>query len=602
VRTLYEGRLCLAWRRSSALAVVATRAIAADAQVRLNRRIQDQVVARRKTALLGTPTLSGALFALVFWFQSLTPTMVPRSWAVQAVISAICLAIGYGIGTTVGREVQHLLERWGRSPGGASRRRCWILLGLGWLISAFAGAALWLDWQNDQNMLMGIVPAGWFEAVLALAASVVGGVLLVVVGRAVAKGVGAINRVNCRHMPAVLAPVATVVLVVVLAGIVFRSLLVLAERQYGSVNDTTDPGVVMPDSPTVSGTGESLVAWGTLGRHGRTFVASAATAQELARFHGASAALARPVRVYVGLQSASTAAERAALAVRELERAGGFDRKVLVVWIPTGSGWVVGEAAEAIEQLYGGDTAIVVTQYSYLASQLSAILEPEQATDAGTTLFNAVHARWSQLPQGQRPKLVLFAKSLGTTGLEAPFVGVDASASVASLVARTDGALIVGAPYNNSILSQLTREREPGSPVWLPVFDNGRSVRFVNRDPRQPELDPRWPAPRIIYLQHPSDPATFWGLSALWWPPAWMDQPRGYDVPDAARWFPIVSGVQAIADLIEQLSPPPGFGHVYWTDYARAWARVVPPDGWTDADTQRLEQFLHNPGEGELED
>jgi uncharacterized membrane protein len=80
-----------------------------------------------------------------------------------------------------------------------------------------------------------------------------------------------------------------------------------------------------------------------------------------------------------------------------------------------------------------------------------------------------------------------------------------------------------------------------------------------------------------------------------------MNEPRGYDVPEAARWFPIVSGVQAVADLIYQLNPPPGFGHVYWTDYAKGWTKAVPPEGWTDTDTQRLEQFLHKPGVVELD-
>jgi uncharacterized membrane protein len=71
-----------------------------------------------------------------------------------------------------------------------------------------------------------------------------------------------------------------------------------------------------------------------------------------------------------------------------------------------------------------------------------------------------------------------------------------------------------------------------------------------------------------------------------------VDSPRGYDVPDAARWFPIVSAVQSVADLIDQLAPPPGFGHVFSTDYVNGWAQVLPPDGWTDADTARLDQFL----------
>jgi uncharacterized membrane protein len=36
-------------------------------------------------------------------------------------------------------------------------------------------------------------------------------------------------------------------------------------------------------------------------------------------------------------------------------------------------------------------------------------------------------------------------------------------------------------------------------------------------------LAPDWPAPRIVYLQHPSDPLSHWGVEALWWPPEWID-------------------------------------------------------------------------------
>jgi uncharacterized membrane protein len=323
-----------------------------------------------------------------------------------------------------------------------------------------------------------------------------------------------------------LVPTATILLTVLMGGVVVGVLITLAVSHYGSVNDTTDEGVVLPDSPSVSGTSASLVSWDSLGRHGRTFVASATTVRELQLFHGAEAEVLEPVRVYVGVRSAATAAQRAELAVHELERAGGFNRKVLIVWVPTGSGWMVREAADAIEQLYGGDTAIVATQYFVPGEPVAGILEPEQATEAGTALFNAVHAHWSGLPPDRRPKLVLFGKSLGTAGVEAPFVGVDAAASVANLVAQTRGALVVGAPYDNPILAQLTRERDPGSPVWLPIFNRGRSVRFVTRDPRQPALDPDWPAPRIVYLQHPSDPAAYWGVAAFWSPPAWMDHPR----------------------------------------------------------------------------
>jgi len=73
------------------------------------------------------------------------------------------------------------------------------------------------------------------------------------------------------------------------------------------------------------------------------------------------------------------------------------------------------------------------------------------------------------------------------------------------MVARTDGALIAGAKQSNPIHSQLTRERDRGSPFWQPTFDGGRSVRFLSRDPHQAALDADWPAPRIVYLQHCGD-------------------------------------------------------------------------------------------------
>jgi len=178
--------------------------------------------------------------------------------------------------------------------------------------------------------------------------------------------------------------------------------------------------------------------------------------------------------------------------------------------------------------------------------------------------------------------------------VEAPFVGVDAASSVSNMVARTDGALIAGAKHSNPIHTQLTRERDPGSPVWLPVFDRGRSVRFVNRDPDQRALDAEWSVPRIVYLQHASDPTVFWSIEALWRRPEWMEQPRGFGVLDNVRWFPIVSVVQAMADVLNQLNPPPGFGHVYSTDYVKAWASITRPEGWTEADTKRLDRFLEN--------
>lgn len=546
--------------------------------------------------MLGMPAFGGALFALVFWWQSLTPSLIPRAWAMQTGVGAICVAIGYGIGALLGRGGQRLLERRGRVPGPVLRRRGWMVLCAAWLAALVLGAPRWLGWQNEQRSFMGMASLGWSDAVLMSVLSPFAGALVVVVARALGRGVAAVERFVQGRVPSIVSVPATVLLLVVmglvLGRVAFPVLTAAANAVNTSINDLTTEGIVAPEASSVSGSRGSYVAWDTLGRMGRDFVATATSAQDLETFHGTDAGLANPVRVYVGVRSADSLEPRAALAVRELERAGGFDRKVLVVWVPTGTGWMIPKAATALEQLHRGDTAIVAIQYSFLPSILAVFLDAGLANEAGQTLFDAVHARWSTLPPDRRPKLLLFGKSLGSAGVEVPFVGASASASVANLVARTDGALLVGAKQSNPIHRALTRERDPGSPFWQPIFDGGRTVRFLNRDPHRPALNAAWPAPRIVYLQHPADPVVFWSVEAAFWPPEWLARPRGFDVPDDMQWFPIVSGVQAAADLLDQLGPPPGFGHTYSTEYVKGWASIVPPEGWTDADTDRLERLI----------
>jgi uncharacterized membrane protein len=515
----------------------------------------------------------------------------------QTGIGAICLAIGYGIGTLARRGAHRLLEPRRRFPGNAIRGRGWIVLSAAWIVVIALGGTQWLGWQNEQRRFMGMPSSTWLDGVLISALSPFAGAFLVIVARVIVHSAAAGTRFIHGHVPSIVPMPVTALLVVAIGialgrGVVFPVLTAAVNSINAPINEKTTTGIVAPESPTVSGSRASYIAWDTLGRMGRDFVATATSAQELAKFHGADAKLAAPVRVYVGVRSAVSAEKRAQLAVRELERAGGFNRKVLVVWVPTGMGWMVPKAAASLEQLHCGDTAIVAIQYSFLPSLLAVIMDAGLANEAGIVLFNAVRARWLQLPVDRRPELLLFGKSLGAAGIEAPFVGADGSSSVANMVAKTDGVLIAGGEHSNPIHSQLTRERDRGSPFWQPIFDGGRSVRFLNRDPHQVSLNAHWSTPRIVYLQHPADPPVFWSLKAFWWPPEWMAQPRGFDVPAAMRWFPIVSAVQAVGDLYNQLGVPPGFGHNYASEYAKGWASVVPPVGWTEADTERLEHFI----------
>jgi Alpha/beta-hydrolase family len=223
-------------------------------------------------------------------------------------------------------------------------------------------------------------------------------------------------------------------------------------------------------------------------------------------FHGPAADVEQPIRVYAGLRSAGSPDERAALAVRELERTGAFQREVLGVITTTGTGWVDPDAASSVEYLHAGDTALVGLQYSYLPSWISFLVDRDEAAETGTALYQHVHRRWSRLPATDRPRLLVFGESLGSFGAEAAFRGGDAAASLDKLVAGSDGALLTGPTASNHVWDQLTDDREPGSPVWRPVYDGGTRVQFANRPADLERPDQGWRPPRVLYVPHPSDP------------------------------------------------------------------------------------------------
>ena len=543
------------------------------------------------------PNFGGLVLALLFWWESLSPTLLSRTAIAQGMISAVCIGFGYMVGTLFGYWGHRLLARLHRSPSASTRKIVWRAFGVLAILVAVLGIIVWPRWQNEQRDLLTLAHISRFEMVPVLIVTAILVVILGLIGRLVWRGVTAVDRLLTRLVPGPAAAALSAVVVLLFVNVVATRIVAprlhnWANSAFGVLEDDTDEGTVQPTSSVVSGGPGSLIPWADLGREGRNFAARATTKADLEGFAGVGKVTAEPVRVYVGLRSGDTAEDRAALAVRELDRTNAWDQAVVVVVTVTGTGWVDPDAATAIEQLYAGDTAIVGMQYSFLPSWISTLVDGEAAKDAGSALFAAVRARWLQLPETARPKLLMFGQSLGSFGGEAAFTGHDARTSVDNFVALTDGALLTGPTNDNAIWGQITAARSPASPAWRPVFDDGKSVRFANKPSEIREPDPSWVQPHILYIQHPSDPVTFWSMDTMWSKPEWIDSPTGYDVPDRASWFPFVTWAQGVADLSAGFSAEPGFGHDYRNAFVAGWAAVLPPSGWTSADTTRLEAYL----------
>ena len=521
--------------------------------------------------------------ALVLSWLALTPSLLPRSTLFQAVVVGVSAILGYGLGALAGWMV--------RSCGGRlqGRRRQ-----LAWRTTAVVGtigsvATLWwyARWENELREMVGVEDVGPGAVVATYALGAVVFVVLLVVARGVKAAGRVLGRLAGRVLPARVATVAgglvvAIVLYSLTTGVASDRLLGALDATFMEINDEFRTDLPAPTSPFLSAGPDSGVSWDSLGRQGRLFIAAAPSPEAIEAFSGQPAL--QPVRAYVGVGSDGDIdlREEARRAVDELERTGGFDRAVLNVATGTGRGWVNENQAQALEYMWNGDTATVSMQYSYLPSWMSFLVDGDRSRDAGRLLFDAVYGRWLELPADARPLLVVSGESLGSFGGEAAFSGDQ------DLANRVDGALFVGPTNNNALWSRFTAERESGTREVLPVYDGGAIVRFAERPSDWAVPDADWSGTRIGYLQHANDPITWWDFSLAIARPDWLEEPRGRNVSPHIRWIPGVTMLQLAADQLTANSVPAGQGHQFGQEPVYAWARILPPPGWSEQDSERL--------------
>jgi uncharacterized membrane protein len=535
-------------------------------------------------------TLPGAWGGLIFACLSFTPSLLPRGGVTQGVVAGITAAIGYGLGVLLAWIWRAFADRGPRPPRPWAWRFFFIVGGV--LLAVFFGLGQY--WQYEIRKLMGVTDYNiWFVVASPFVALAVLA-LLVAIGR----GVRALYRWLARllnrwigrsaaHAVGWIAVAGLVYLVV--TGLLLQGLVNVMNSAFSLRDTTTAEGIHQPTTSLRSGGPGSLIPWDTLGFQGRNFIGKGPTVSELDSF--AHQPAMEPIRIYSGLASASDAQARADLAVKDLERAGGFQRKDLLVVTTTGSGWVDPALVDSFEYLTGGDSATVAMQYSYLPSWISYLVDQSKAQEAGRDLFDAVYGAWSQLPQDQRPRLFVAGESLGSFGAEAAFSGEY------DLHNRTAGALFAGPPNFNTLFREFLDHRDPGSPEVQPIYQDGRIVRFSNNPGTAiPPSGQPWDGSRVLYMMHPSDPIVWWSPHLIFSPPDWISETAGTDVLNSMVWIPFVTFWQVTADLPFSTGVPPGHGHTYSTEYVDGWNAVLQPAGITSQDLANLRKLITRDG------
>lgn len=540
-----------------------------------------------------TPTPSwsvvGVVLAALGFACSMTPTLLPRTNATQIMASTIVVMTMYAIGAIAQALVTGGLHHFGKlsSTTPDPHRRARLITSVLVVAAAAATAPAGAGWQVEQFAVTG-VPGDPPNAAIVVIGTVLASLSLLYVGRAfrrLARGIAtSLNDRTSLHRS-----VSAVIggCVVIAASAAVMALLFSASLYFFNQQNNSVAGQHEPTSATRSGSPESLVPWQTLGNSGRDFVSSGPTPQQIREVTGASAL--EPVRIYAGLESADSPTNRAELAVADLRRAGGFDRKAIIVYTPSTNGLVDPTAADAAEYILGGDVASVSMQYTVLPSSLSFILSKGTSLDAGQVLFTAFRQAIDALPPTQRPKLYVYGESLGAFGSQAPFTGK----GLPGLTSQVDGALWAGPPAASTYWQELSEQADQG-PSWAPIVDDGRIVRFAANVAGLTEPSDDWGPVRGVFLQNATDPVVWWTPDLITARPDWLNDPRGPDVPAAMAWFPLISFELVFADMPGAVTMPSGIGHNYLPTIGPAWVAVLQPPTWTDQQSLRLQTALVN--------
>jgi len=529
----------------------------------------------------------GVVGAIVFLAASLTPSLIPREAVLQGVLSGGSLAVGYLTGV-----LAHWLWTYLELPTPGTRISRIGLASATGIVLALAAVSIWNwgSWQDSLREQMGMpTPDATRWLVGAGAALAVFVVFLLLARVFIVVWLALASRLR-KFIPRRISNVTAAVLAVwifwvVAQGSVFGWLMRVADESYAAFDRAADVEIPRPLDPLKTGSTASAIDWESIGRRGREYVTNGPTREELIDW-GLSEAL-DPIRVYVGLRSAESVEDRAALALQELVRTGAFERSVLVVATPTGTGWLDPSAVDTLEYLHAGNVATVAMQYSYLASWMSLFFEPDYGANSARALFAAVYDYWSKLPKNARPRLYQFGLSLGALSSER------AAQLYEVLEDPHNGAVWAGPPFASTTWRTVTNNRLAGSPPWLPRFGDGSIVRFTAQRNTLATFGHDWGPLRVVYLQYASDPIVFFEPSMLLRAPAWMTAPRGPDVSPSLRWYPVVTALQIGIDVLLATEVPRGFGHNYAAaNYMDAWLAVTEPRGWTVDSLTRLRQVF----------
>lgn len=315
-----------------------------------------------------------------------------------------------------------------------------------------------------------------------------------------------------------------------------------------------------PTMLTVSGGPGSQIPFDTLSREGRRVVNMALPAQEITQVTGEPAM--DPIRAFAGLACADLVDERVDILMRELEDFGAFERKVLCLCSPTGTGYLNYVMMETLEYLTGGDCATFALQYSLRPSFIS-LDRVAMGREQNRALLHALTWRLRAIPEQKRPKFVVFGESLGAHTMQDAFLHEGTNGFQR---AGVDRALFIGTPAGSGWAQRWRQDKAKADP-------DGRVIEVAGYEEYAALPDETRAAARVFLVSHHEDPIVKFAPELAVDSPPWLEDPREVGVPRGLRWRPVGTFLNVGVDLKNSTDVVPGVfvarGHDYRADLAR---------------------------------
>ncbi|MDX1765447.1 MAG: alpha/beta-hydrolase family protein [Candidatus Saccharimonadales bacterium] len=516
----------------------------------------------------------GIVVGLLLYSESLSPSLLPRSTLTQAIMSGLFMSIGYGIGAIGGYiNRKYIATRFQgyEIPEGP------VLL----LVVALALIVTFerVSYQEAQAAVLGIDSSGPNPFMVIIGMLAIGSFFLTI-GRTIRRVSHWVRMHLHKRATKALAFTGSWLVVGVLIYFFFSSSLFLLGLALEGYSDFGTNRYSQPKTSLRSGGPGSLVNWDNLDIKGRRFVTSGPSVQDIADLTGQPAS--EPIRVYGSLNQESSVEARVQLVLDELERTGAYDRSHIVLFTPSGTGWVNETAVDSVEYLLGGDVASAALQYSNISSFLQYVVDRDVAETSSSLMTEKLAERLQQIAEPERPRLVVYGESLGSMGSQSFFV----DKNIDDFDDYIDGAVWVGSPSASRLWTELRAGADKTN--GAPIVGEGEIVRFGTSSMEMTSLKTNWGDTRIALLYNNTDPVVWYSAQLAFTQPEWLMPPYPEGISDRMRWKPLLTMTQIIIELGPSGSMPSGVGHTYDEEIPRVFAEVLQGGAWGKFQTDQL--------------